>query len=369
MQREWPRPLVLPVHNLGAGGNTPPYWLPPPRGLGWPYALFNAFFLRPGHSASMLHPGIRAWVDSGGFLYLEAPQRRLAGLHAAGRRLASRPALIPGREEWLGLAEEVLRRQEGFGAEAAFTLDAPLPPGAQLDPGCCPGAVAERLRLTAEAAALAYQLRARRSMRLLVVLHHNGPETLRRLLDTLSRRLRERAGMSLDEVDGYALGGLVPHSGKLWLLARRLQETRRLIGWDKWLHILGVASPHNIPLLYAAGADSMDSKTYIIAAAKRLYYQPPGAKPARIDLRNADGAKPSCTCPACSTAETLSELRSDTKRLALHNLHATLEAAHQAAKAHEENRLHQLLRQLARSNPRLAKALREIRETRPPSRR
>ncbi len=366
MQRGWPRPLVLPVHNLGAGGNTPPYWLPPPRGLGWPYALFNAFFLRPLHAASALAPGLRAWVDSGGFLYLEAPQRRLAGLHASRQRRG--PLGLPSRREWLGLAGEVLRRQERFGAEAAFTLDAPLPPEAQLDPACCPGEVAERLRLTAEAAALAYQLRTRRSMRLLIVLHHNGPETLQRLLDMLSRELRERAGTRLDEVDGYALGGLVPHSGKLWLLARRLQETRRLTGWDKWLHILGVASPHNIPLLYAAGADSMDSKTYIIAAAKRLYYQPPGAKPARIDLRNADGARPRCTCPACSTADTLSELRSDTKRLALHNLHATLEAARTTAKAHRENKLHQLLKQLAQGNPRLAKALTEIKEIRRPQR-
>jgi len=363
LPEEWRAPLVLPVHNLGAGGNTPPYWLPPPRGLGWPYALFNAFFLRRGYSVSMLHPGVRAWVDSGGFLYLEAPQRRLAGLHSPrGRGAGAR--WLPGRGEWLSLAAEVLRRQERFGAEVAFTLDAPLPPASQLDPDCCPGEVAERLRMTAEAAATAYQLRTRRSMRLLVVLHHNGPRALRLLLDTLSRELRERAGMRLDEVDGYALGGLVPHSGKWWLLARRLQETRRHIGWSKWLHILGVASPHNIPLLYAAGADSMDSKTYIIAAAKRLYYQPPGAKPARIDLRTADGAKPRCSCPACRVAATLSELRGDTKLLAIHNLHVTLEAAKLAAKAHAEAKLHKLLKQLAQYNPRLSKALIEIKEIR-----
>ena len=76
----WLHPIVVPVHNLGAGGNTPPFWLPPPRGLGWRHVMFNAYFLGDGHRVSLLGD-VTAWVDSGGFLFLETPQRRLAGLH------------------------------------------------------------------------------------------------------------------------------------------------------------------------------------------------------------------------------------------------------------------------------------------------
>jgi len=35
--------------------------------------MFNAYFLRDGHRASALGDVV-AWVDSGGFLFLEAPR-------------------------------------------------------------------------------------------------------------------------------------------------------------------------------------------------------------------------------------------------------------------------------------------------------
>ena len=356
-------PVVVPVHNLGAGGNTPPFWLPPPRGLGWRHAMFNAFFLGNGYQASMLGD-VRAWVDSGAFLFLEAPQRRLAGLHGNGAGQRPPRRLPRGWSE--DLVEEVLRRQERFGADVAFTLDYPLPPGSQVDPGCCPGEVAERIRLTARAAALAYQLRSRSGMRLLIVLQYNGAEALRRLLELLDRELREHAGTGLDGVDGYAVGGLVPHSAKWWLLAQRLQEARRLLGWGTWIHLLGVASPRNTALLYTAGADSMDSKTYIIAAAKRLYYQPSGARPARISLRETSPAqKPPCRCPGCARHQTLQEMRANTQSIALHNLSIALEAAREAREACRDGRLYELLKSQAKDNPRIRKALGYITEPRP----
>ncbi len=345
-------PILVPVHNLGAGGNTPPFWLPEPQGLGWRHVLFNAYFLRDSYRASMLGD-IHAWVDSGGFLFLEAPQRRLAGLHGSTR-------LVTEKKWSEDLVELVLKRQERFGTAIAFTLDYPIPPRAHVE-NCCPRLVYERQRFTAVAAGMAYQLRSRASMKLLVVLHYTGPEALEKMLALLARELRERAGIGLGEVDGYAVGGLVPHSGKWWLLARRLQEARTRLGWDKWLHLLGVASPHNLALLYAAGADSMDSKTYIIAAAKRLYYNFPGEKPARIPLREARGLKPRCICPACRGVEDVSVLATDTKKLALHNLYVSLAAAREAGEACREGRLEAYLARLAEQSPRLRKALGEIR--------
>ena len=359
-------PVLVPVHNLGAGGNTPAYWLPPPRGLGWKHAMFNAFFLGNGRHVSSLGD-LAAWVDSGGFLFLEAPQRRLAGLHGSPPPRTGR-----GPGSWSeDLVEEVLRRQESFGASVAFTLDYPLPPRAQREPGCCPGAEEESLVLTARAAGLAYQLRSKRSMRLLVVLQYNSGPALRRLLERLSRELRAAAGLRLDEVDGFAVGGLVPVSSRLSLLVERIQVARRLLGWEPWLHVLGVASPRNIGLLYAAGADSADSKTYIIAAAKRLYYLPPGVEgPARIEVKKNPGFNPSkaCGCPACSQYQSLGEMRANTRALAIHNLYVSLAAARAAREACVEGRLVESLAVLAGRDVRIAKGVRALREPRGPGR-
>ncbi len=337
------KPLVVPVHNLGAGGNQPPHWEPPPRGLSWPHVMVNAYFLRRHHrKESHLSPSVVAWVDSGGFLYIRDKTRELAGRHGAGRG-AREPERSPEDE---GLVEEVLRRQEGFGADYAFTLDYPLH-GAD-------GDAVHRLRVTARNAAIAYQLRTRRSMRLLVVLHYRSAAELRLLLDMLSSELRARAGIRLDEVDGFAVGGLVPYRGRPLYIAERLAEARRLLPRGSWLHVLGVASPVNIPLLHAAGADSMDSKTFVIAAAKRLWYTPPeeyleGRLPARIEARGSR-LRPSehCSCPVCPRFDTLDEMADDPKALALHNLWVTLEAARLAARDPMGT-----LRRLAARNPRI----------------
>ena len=337
------RPLVVPVHNLGAGGNQPPHWEPPPHGLSWPHVMVNAYFLRRHHrKESHLSPRVVAWVDSGGFLYIRDKTRELAGRHGTGRG-AREPDRSPEDE---GLVEEVLRRQEGFGADYAFTLDYPLH-GAD-------GDALHRLRVTARNAAIAYQLRTRRSMRLLVVLHYRSAAELRLLLRLLSSELRARAGLRLDEVDGFAVGGLVPYRGKPLYIAERLREARRLLPRGAWLHVLGVASPVNIPLLYAAGADSMDSKTFIIAAAKRLWYAPPdaylgGRLPARIEARGSR-LRPHehCACPVCSRYDTLDEMADEPRALALHNLWVTLRAARLAADEPEET-----LRRLAERNPRM----------------
>ena len=355
-------PLVVPVHNMGAGGNTPPFWLPGPRGLGWPHVLFNAFFLRPGRHSPP--EGVAAWVDSGGFLFLDAPQRRLAGLHGRERRGNGYGCPGDGGGWSERLALEVLERQKRFGALVGFTLDHPLPGRSQVEPECCPRLVAERLHRTAVGAAVMYQARGSGGPRLLVVLQYNGVEALRRLLHLLRGELRSRAGMDLGDVDGYAVGGLVPHSGKWWLLARRLQELRRVLGWEPWVHVLGVASPHNLALLYYAGADSMDSKTYIIAAAKRLYYNPPGARPARLHLPSLP-EEAALLNAATGETQYARELRGSTRLLALHNLAVTLRAAEEAREAQREGRLGRLLVERGRDNPRLAKALREVREPRP----
>lgn len=91
----------------------------------------------------------------------------------------------------------------------AFTLDYPLPQEAYHRPGCCPSIVLRRLRESAWAAGLAYQLRSRNSMKLLVVLHYDSIEPLCFLLEALKQELRERADIGLEDVDGYAVGGLV----------------------------------------------------------------------------------------------------------------------------------------------------------------
>ncbi len=340
------RPVVVPVHNLGAGGNTPPYWEGPPRGLGYPHAMFNAYFLREHHRREQVSHRLVAWVDSGGFLYIRDKTRMLAGNHGRARGGSTPPE--PGPE----LVETVLKRQEGFGAHVAFTLDYPLH-------GAIGGEVLRRLRITAINAALAYQLRRRRSMRLLIVLQYRDRGELGLLLSMLEAALREYAGLRLDEVDGFAVGGLVPYRSNLVYLAERVVEARLHLPRGSWIHVLGVASPINIPLLYAAGADSLDSKTYIIAAAKRLWYTPLKLYlqgwPARIEVGRKPLPLEECGCVACSKVDGVEELRENTRLLALHNLHVTLEAARLASEEPVE-----ALRRLAARSTRLAKAARLV---------
>ncbi len=341
------------MYNLGAGGGQPRHWEPPPRGASWPHVMLNAFYLlgRGYRKEVHLSPGVVAWVDSGGFLYIRDSTRRLAGLHGSGGG-PGEPERLPDDE---GLVEEVLRVQEGFGADYAFTLDYPL---AGSD-----GDARYRLWVTARNAALAYQLRVRSSTRLLIVLHYRGEGELRLLLGMLARELRERASLRLDEVDGFAVGGLVPYRGRPLYIVERLVEARRLLPRGAWLHVLGVASPVNIPLLYAAGADSMDSKTFVIAAAKRLWYAPleeylTGRLPARLEARGSR-LRPAdhCTCPWCAGFDTLDEMASEPKALALHNLHVSLQAARLAAE--EPGRL---LRLYAGRGGRLGAAARRLLE-------
>lgn len=336
-------PLVIPVHNLGAGGNTPPYWLEPPQGLGWKYAMFNAYFLR---NVERIPYPVKAWIDSGAFLFIETYQRELAGTHGK-RRLGTR--------SWSeDLVIEVLKIQERLGAEVAFTLDYPLPPQSQVDE-CCPDEVLKRMKLTAKAAGIAFQMKTR-NIKIFPVLQFNSYENLKVMLALLEAELKSRAGVGLDEVDGLAIGGLVPHSGKWWLVVKRLQELRRLVGWEVRVHLLGVASPQNVPLFFYAGADSMDSKTFIISAAKRLYYLPLGKGRARIELK-AELPKDSCNCPVCSNHD-LEELREKTKLLTLHNLYVMLDSAKKARELCFSGQLKHFLLAMAKASPRVAKALR-----------
>ncbi len=342
------KPIVVPVHNLGAGGNTPPYWERPPHGLGHPHAMFNAYFLREHYRRDDVGESLVAWVDSGGFLYIRDKTRLLAGRH--GRRQARIESLPEPGE---ALVEAVLKRQEAFGAHVAFTLDYPLH-------GADGSEVLKRLRITALNAALAYQLRRRSSMLLMVVLQYRNRMELSTLLSLLKEFLRDYASMRLEDVDGFAIGGLVPYRGNLSYLVARVLEARLSLPRGTWIHVLGVASPVNIPLLYAAGADSLDSKTYIIAAAKRLWYTPlhlyMRGWPARIEVRS--GARlplEGCKCIACSRAGSPDDLRRDTRLLALHNLHVTLEAA----RAAREKTL-EVLDGLAARNPRAARAARLV---------
>lgn len=342
-------PIIVPVHNLGAGGNTPPFWLSPPKGLGWRHVMFNAFYLNNGHSKVDVSPSIYAWVDSGGFLYIQDSSRDLAGTHKGHNNSTPTPSRTPDDEN---LVEEILRKQERFGADIAFTLDYPLEPNLSLDD------IRYRITITARNAGLAYQLQTKSSMKIYVVLHYTNPNELDYAMKLLEKELLSRARIRIDEVDGFAIGGLVPYRSRLDIVVKRIIWLRKRIPKNKPIHVMGIASPLNIPILYAAGATSMDSKTFIISSAKRLWYIPlehylAGA-PARIEVKKHRDLKPRkyCQCPMCIAKNNLEELARDTKALTLHNLYVLLDSRSKT----KENTI-KILKLLAKRYNRAKKAI------------
>jgi len=143
-----PRPSVFPVHNLGAGGNTPRYWEAHLSYPGYPrmnLVMVNAYFFlgrRPPRVPEVLGDVV-AVADSGGYLFIADRAKMLA----SKRREARRREIGPRDQE------EVLRVQKMLGVHAAFTLDYPLGPDLMRRPD--EREVLRRLRVTAENAALA----------------------------------------------------------------------------------------------------------------------------------------------------------------------------------------------------------------------
>lgn len=241
-----PFPAYLPVTTFG--GKYPldalirPYL---PRLA--PAAMVSYHYARQATPDEL--PWMPLFVDSGGFasLFERAKIRDEDGLGIIELR---RDDADPDRIT----PYEVLEFQEQF-ADAAFTLDFPIPPGT------APSEARHRQRLTIRNAHWALANRRRRDLPLYACAQ--GWD-----VDSVAACAREYVAAGFD---GVAIGGLVPRASDRELVRAAVQAVREVVG-DLPVHVFGLGRPMIVDLIFEAGADSVDSSAYVkLAADGRLW--------------------------------------------------------------------------------------------------
>lgn len=233
-------PTFFPVHDLGFDGgyHTPKYWEVFPEVN---QGMFNASLIRL-HSNSKLHQLLEiglseytgfngvSFVDSGGYVYtkykLDFSQ------------------------------EEILAVQEQINCDIASTLDYPIYLKNSFSN--------QNIIKSIENAKRALQARTDPEMLLYASIHGYDPVILRNIIRHLEK---------FGDFDGYALGSLMKGYSNYRLLIDLIITAKREIG-DKSLHVYGLSGSVVIPLLCYLGVDSVDSSSYIIAAANKMYIIP-----------------------------------------------------------------------------------------------
>lgn len=183
-------------------------------------------------------------LDSGGYalIRLDAKVTEKRGL---GQLVISRdegPETIHPRE--------VIDLQERI-ADVGFTLDFPIPPDVSKREA------KKRRTLSVENARWALQNRRRHDLLLFASIQGWSPATYRASAEALSN----------EEFDGYGIGGLLA-GGRSTGFARQVTEAVRDEIDDRALHVFGVGTPEVAEMLFEAGATSVDSSSYVQAAAQ-----------------------------------------------------------------------------------------------------
>lgn len=196
-------------------------------------------------------PRLPLLIDSGGFASLFSGNRihEQQGLGILEISAGEQPEAIHPRN--------VLEFQEVI-ADVAFTLDFPIPPNLGLEEA------EKRQRLTISNALWALQNRRRQDLPLYACIQAWDANSARTCA-------REYFGAGFD---GVAIGGLVPRAQNLSLVLAIVEAVRSEIG-NLPLHVFGLGSPEMVRELYQAGVDSVDSSSYVKAAADgRLWANP-----------------------------------------------------------------------------------------------
>lgn len=182
-------------------------------------------------------------VDSGGFasLFENASVIEEQGLGAI-------TLFTDGGLEYLR-APEVLDFQEQH-ADIAFTLDFPIPPGTDL------ADAQRRQRLTITNAIWALENRRRRDLPLYGCIQGWDEESYLVCAEELAKH----------PFDGLAIGGLVPRAHDTSLVVRIVRGVRAVAPTVP-IHVFGLGRPTTASLLFDAGADSVDSSSYVKLAA------------------------------------------------------------------------------------------------------
>jgi helicase len=242
------------------------------------------------HYAKMMteRPEGILFVDSGGF----------AGLFDGAKYVdQGEYTTIQTKEGDQISPSEILAFQEKY-ADIGATVDLIIPPGLSLTEA------EYRQSATIKNALWALRNRSNKSFRLFASIQAwDGPS---------ARRITEH--LLCYPFDGFALGGMVPRIRSPQLILEIITGIRS-VDAERPLHVFGIGSPHFIKELFERGVDSVDSSSYVRAAAGGKRLSPPAESTEVL----------ACYCAACRRfgSEYL-ELEGETNRmaLALHNLAA-----------------------------------------------
>lgn len=219
--------------------------------------------------------GLPIFMDSGGFAALFQGARLVSTGGAVNLEYPDREgveqSLSPGA---------VLAFQEQH-ADVAFSLDFPIPMGM---------AEAEseaRHRASILNARWAIENRRSRTMKLFASLQGWDP-------DSYGAAATELAALPFD---GFAIGGLVPRAKDEDLVLGIVRAVRAAVGEDRPIHAFGMGRPEMVTKLFQAGVASVDSSSYVKAAADGISWfgRPPLQDPSplermRLALENLSAA-------------------------------------------------------------------------------
>jgi tRNA-guanine family transglycosylase len=215
-------------------------------------ALIQPYFPRLAQVVMVSHhyalqmkerPRLPLMIDSGGFAALFEGSRILEeqGLGVLEINLGESPERLT---PW-----DVLEFQEQH-ADIAFTLDFPIPPGLDLDDAIL------RQQLTIANAHWALRNRRRKGMCIFACIQGWDVQSIA----TCARAYADQG------FDGVALGGMVPRVRDRDLVLECVRAVRVEIP-DLPLHVFGLGHPDFLTDLFTLGVDSVDSSSYVKAAA------------------------------------------------------------------------------------------------------
>ncbi len=128
--------------------------------------------------------------------------------------------------------------------------------------------------------------------------------------------------------------------------------------WSVPLHLFGAGHPMIIPYAVALGVDMFDSASYILYARDNRYITE--TRTYRLEELQYFP----CSCPVCSryTPQELLEMPRDqrVRLLALHNLYMLRKMIDKTRQAIREGRLWELLEEMSRGHPTLARAFHQL---------
>jgi helicase len=198
-------------------------------------------------------PRLPLFLDSGGFAALWPGAKLIKRGQTTTLEI---PAKDGGDAETLEPAD-VLELQEKV-ADVAFTLDFPIPPG------LAPKDAAVRLDATITNAHWALANRRRADLLLFACIQAWDA-------DSAMECARALAGAPFD---GFGIGGLVPRARDRKLILAILEAVRAEVG-GRPIHVFGLGEPALVRELFQAGAESVDSSSYVkLAADGRLWGNP-----------------------------------------------------------------------------------------------